>query len=114
MNDAAGVDGGIDILYNNAATGRAGPFATLSTAAWRETMANELDLVFYATQAAWPHLIARGGGAVINVASIIGYRTSDLPMSARGASKNGVIGLTVHLAVEGGPHGIRVNCIRPG
>ena len=112
--DAAAVYGGIDILYNNAATGRAGPFATLSTAAWHETIRNELDLVFYATQAAWPHLIARGGGSVINVASIIANRTSDLPMSARGAAKSGVVGLTVHMAIEGGPRGIRVNCISPG
>lgn len=106
--------GGVDIVYNNAGAARPGPLAALSTAAWRYTLANELDLIFYVTNAAWPHLVKRGGGSIINTASIIGWRTSDLPMAARGASKNAVIGLTVHMAVEGGPDGIRANCISPG
>ena len=114
VNDALAAYGGIDIVYNNAGAARAGPLASMSTASWRFTLGNELDLVYFVTRAAWPHLVARGGGSIINTASIIGWRTSDLPMAARGASKSGVIGLTVHMAVEGGPDGIRANCISPG
>ena len=54
--------GGIDVLYNNASAPRVGPFAELSWEDWRFTLHNELDLIFTVTSAAWPHLIARGGG----------------------------------------------------
>lgn len=114
VEQAVRVFGGVDIVYNNAGAARPGPLAALSTASWRYTLANELDHIFYVTQAAWPHLVARGGGSIINTASIIGWRTSDLPMAARGASKNAIVGMTVHMAVEGGPDGIRANCISPG
>jgi NAD(P)-dependent dehydrogenase (short-subunit alcohol dehydrogenase family)/dienelactone hydrolase len=114
VSDAVATYGGIDIVYNNAGAARPGPLASMSTASWRFTLGNELDLVYFVSRAAWPHLVARGGGSIINTASIIGWRTSDLPMAARGASKSGVVGLTVHMAVEGGPDGIRANCISPG
>lgn len=114
VEQAASAFGGIDIVYNNAGSARPGPLASLSSGAWRYTLANELDLIFYVTNAAWPYMVARGGGSIINTASVIGWRTSDLPMAARGASKNAIVGLTVHMAVEGGPDGIRANCISPG
>jgi meso-butanediol dehydrogenase/(S,S)-butanediol dehydrogenase/diacetyl reductase len=75
---------------------------------------NELDLVFYAIRAAWPHLVARGGGAIVNVGSISATRGAWFtPQNAHGATKGGVLGLTYQLAVEGGPLGIRVNAISP-
>ena len=46
---------------------------------WHFTIRNELDLMFYATSAAWPHLIARGGGSIINTGSISGM--SALPQT---------------------------------
>jgi len=114
VSDAVSAFGGIDILYNNASTGRVGPFAALSFESWQFTLRNELDLIYLVTRAAWPHLIARGGGSVINTGSIIAAHGTDMPMSAHGAAKGGVVSLTVHLALEGGPHGIRVNAISPG
>jgi meso-butanediol dehydrogenase / (S,S)-butanediol dehydrogenase / diacetyl reductase len=114
VNEAAAAFGGVDILYNNASIGRVGPFPTMSTDAWHFTLRNELDLIYFVTRAAWPHLIARGGGSIINTGSIIAARGTDMPMSAHGAAKGGVISMTVHLALEGGPHGIRVNAISPG
>lgn len=111
---AAQTYGGIDILYNNASHGRLGPISSMATATWQSNMRNELDIIFYVTRAAWPHLVARGGGSVINTGSIIAARGSDMPMAAHGAAKAGVIGLTAHLALEGGPLGIRANCISPG
>lgn len=114
VNEAAEVYGGVDVLYNNAALGRIGPLMGMSTDAWHFTLRHELDVIFFVTRAAWPHLVARGGGSIINTGSIIGGRGSDMPMAAHGTGKAGVIGLTRHLALEGGPSGIRANCISPG
>ena len=52
--------GRIDVLFNNAAAPRCAPIAELSDQDWHFTIRNELDLVFYVTQAAWPHLVADG------------------------------------------------------
>jgi NAD(P)-dependent dehydrogenase (short-subunit alcohol dehydrogenase family) len=77
---------------------------------------HELDLVFYTCSAAWPHLVRRGGGSIINTGSISGM--SSLPATpgnfAHAATKGAVIALTRELALEGGPHGIRANTISPG
>jgi NAD(P)-dependent dehydrogenase (short-subunit alcohol dehydrogenase family) len=70
--------------------------------------------VFLVTRAAWPHLIAAGGGSVVNVASITASRGAFfMPQNAHGAAKGGVLALTYQLVVEGGPHGIRVNAVSP-
>jgi meso-butanediol dehydrogenase / (S,S)-butanediol dehydrogenase / diacetyl reductase len=114
VDDAVAAFGGIDILYNNASTGRVGPFPTMSADTWHFTLRNELDLIYFVTRAAWPHLIARGGGSIINTGSIMAARGTDMPMSAHGAAKGGVISMTIHLALEGGPYGIRVNAVSPG
>ena len=114
VDDAAARFGGIDVLYNNASAIRFGPIDTLSVQDWRFTVRNELDLVFHATRAAWPHLVARGGGSIVNMASISATRGAwFMAQNAHGATKGGVLGLTYQLVVEGGPHGIRVNAISP-
>jgi NAD(P)-dependent dehydrogenase (short-subunit alcohol dehydrogenase family) len=78
-------------------------------------MRNEIDLIFNSTKAAWRHLRERGGGAIINTASISAYsgRTS-LGAGAHAAAKGAVISYTRQLAAEGAPHRIRVNSISPG
>ena len=114
VEDAVAVYGGIDILYNNAATARLGPLDSLAVESWRFTLRNDLEPVFLVTRAAWPHLVARGGGAIVNTASVMAFRADDMPMGAHGAAKAGVVALTVHMAVEGGPVGIRANTISPG
>jgi NAD(P)-dependent dehydrogenase (short-subunit alcohol dehydrogenase family) len=108
---------GIDILYNNASSQKFASVAEMSDDDWHFTVRNELDLVFYACRAAWPHMAKRGSSAIINTASIQGI--SALAGSAPGgfahaATKHGVIGMTRELAGEGGPVGIRVNSISPG
>jgi NAD(P)-dependent dehydrogenase (short-subunit alcohol dehydrogenase family) len=114
VDAAAAVFGGIDILYNNASTPRFGAIDELSIADWNFTINNELNLVFYATKAAWPHLVA-SRGVVVNVGSIAGTRGVEfMPQNAHGTAKAGVINLTQQLAVEGGKHGIRVVCVSPG
>jgi NAD(P)-dependent dehydrogenase (short-subunit alcohol dehydrogenase family) len=114
VETAAELAGGIDILVNNASAIRFGPIDQLSYADWSFTIRNELDIVFLVTRVAWPHLIAAGGGSVVNVASITASRGAFfMPQNAHGAAKGGVLALTYQLVVEGGPHGIRVNAVSP-
>jgi meso-butanediol dehydrogenase / (S,S)-butanediol dehydrogenase / diacetyl reductase len=114
VETAANLADGIDVLVNNASAIRFGPVDKLSYADWSFTIRNELDIVFLVTRAAWPHLIAAGGGSVVNVASITASRGAFfMPQNAHGAAKGGVLALTYQLVVEGGPHGIRVNAVSP-
>jgi meso-butanediol dehydrogenase/(S,S)-butanediol dehydrogenase/diacetyl reductase len=115
VGDAAAVYGGIDILYNNAGANYVGPWDEMTHDDWRFTIANELEIVYYPTKAAWPYLVERGGGVIINIGSIAGMRgMSFVEQAAHGTTKAGVINLTQHLAVSGGPHRIRAVCISPG
>lgn len=118
---AAWVEAGIaafgdaDILYNNASSPRFGAMDELSIEDWDHTMRNELDLVFYASRAIWPHLKRRGGGVILNVGSIAGIRGVEfMPQNAHGTAKGGVLSLTQQLAAEGGPFGIRAVAVSPG
>src|SRR5262249_39745733 len=82
---------------------------------WYFTVRNELDVPYFCTQAAWPHLIARGGGVVLNVASVAAVRGAPfMPMVPHGAAKGGVLAMSRHLCAAGAPHGIRVNTTSPG
>ncbi len=102
------------MLVNNASAIRFGAIDELSFADWSFTIRNELDIVFLVTRAAWPHLVASGGGSIVNVGSITASRGAlFMPQNAHGAAKGGVLALTYQLVVEGGPHGIRVNAVSP-
>lgn len=115
VDEAAKVYGGIDVLYNNASHPKFGSVEELSIEDWDYVMNNELNLVFYASKAVWPHLKKRGAGVIVNVGSIAGTRGVEfMPQNAHGTAKAGVINLTQQLAVEGGPHHIRVVCVSPG
>lgn len=110
--------GGIDILYNNASAAKYGKIGAFSTEDWRFVIRNELDLVFWATKYAQPALIARGGGSIINTASIAGVTGStfkdNLYQFGHGMAKGGVIAMSRLWAVEFAEHHIRVNSISPG
>ena len=72
-------------------------------------------MVFFPAQAAWPHLIERGGGSIINVASTAGMVGIDsIGCIAHGAAKGGVISMSRQFALEGAPYWIRCNTITPG
>ena len=115
VDDAAATHGGIDVLYNNASLPIVGPWDDLTVDQWHAGIRNELDLVFYACKVAWPHLVARGGGSIINIASIASIRgAAFFQQAAHGAAKGGVLSFTYHLAAAGGPHRIRANAILPG
>ncbi len=115
VDDAAAAHGGIDILYNNAARTHFAPVGEMTLEQWRDTLRHELDIVFIPTRAAWAHMVRRGGGSIINIASVSGMRGTELMgASAHAAGKGGVIGFTRQLAIEGAPHWIRANTISPG
>ena len=107
--------GRIDVLYNNASRLRFGPFGEQTFEDWAFTIDNELHLPFHCARAAWPHLVAGGGGVILNVGSVAAIRGAAFePMSAHGAAKAGVLSLTRHLAAAGAEHNIRVVSISPG
>jgi NAD(P)-dependent dehydrogenase (short-subunit alcohol dehydrogenase family) len=115
VDAAAAAYGGIDVLYNNASAPRFGPIDKVSTEDWHFTIRNELDLVFFVTRAAWPHLVARGRGSIINVGSAAGVMgIAKIPGVAHAATKGAVIALTRQLVGEGAPHKIRANTLSPG
>jgi NAD(P)-dependent dehydrogenase (short-subunit alcohol dehydrogenase family) len=112
---AAAAYGGLDIVYNNAAMQRFGAMPDFSVEDWRATEAGELDIPFFVSKYTWPHLVQRGGGVIINVASEAGLIAgSTPPMVAHTAANAGVIGMTRQLALEGAPHHIRAVAISPG
>jgi NAD(P)-dependent dehydrogenase (short-subunit alcohol dehydrogenase family) len=106
--------GGIDVLYNNAGQAQIAPFAELTVEQWRSTIVRELDIYFFTTSPAWPHL-QRSRGVVLNTASACGMvGERGLGFTAHAAAKGGVIAFTRQLAAEGAEHGIRANSISPG
>ncbi|GGX79889.1 SDR family NAD(P)-dependent oxidoreductase [Streptomyces fructofermentans] len=113
--DAAAAYDGLDVVYNNAALQRFGPMPDFSVDDWRATVAGELDIPFFVSKYTWPHLVRRGGGVIINVASEAGMIAGTTPpMVAHTAANAGVIGMTRQLALEGAAHGIRAVAISPG
>jgi NAD(P)-dependent dehydrogenase (short-subunit alcohol dehydrogenase family) len=107
--------GGLDILVNAAAFAVFAWIEQMRYEDWRRTLTGELDLVFLACQAAWPHLVQRGGGAIVNFASVNAYvALQGSAALAHCAGKGGVLAMTRQLAMEGGPHRIRCNTISPG
>jgi 3-oxoacyl-[acyl-carrier protein] reductase len=104
---------GVDILINNAAVRREGPFLEISFTEWRDIMSIILDAAFLCSQACIPHMIERGGGTVINMGGLsahFGARDRPHVMSA----KAGLVGLTKAIATEFGGRGITANCVVPG
>jgi meso-butanediol dehydrogenase/(S,S)-butanediol dehydrogenase/diacetyl reductase len=105
--------GGLDIVVNNAGVLVAGPFEQLSEAQFDRMMGVNVKGMVLVTQAALPALRARGGGAIVNIASISG-KTGRAFTAGYAASKFAVVGLTQALAQEFGPANVRVNAICPG
>jgi NAD(P)-dependent dehydrogenase (short-subunit alcohol dehydrogenase family) len=107
---------GIDILYNNAGIMPADDASILDTEpdAWERVHAVNTRGVFLCCKYGIPHLLARGGGSVINVASFVALMGAATSQIAYTASKGAVLSMTRELAVEFARRGVRVNAICPG
>jgi NAD(P)-dependent dehydrogenase (short-subunit alcohol dehydrogenase family) len=111
--EAADRVGGIDVAVNSAGIGHDVPFLETPVALFDKIMAVNLRGTFLVGQAAGRHMVARGRGSIVNVASVAGLRGST-GRSAYGASKAGVILMSQVMAVDMGGTGVRVNVIAPG
>jgi len=106
--------GRLDILVNNAALVRRTPAVETSIEVWREVMEVNLNAAFVCSCEAAGPMTSNGGGAIINIASIMGLSGGGIyPIASYHASKGGLVNLTRGLAVEWAPRGIRVNAIAP-
>ena len=104
--------GPVDILINNAGTGKFGKFLELEPEEWKQIIDINLMGVYYVTRAVLPQLIEKNGGDIINISSTAGQKGAPVT-SAYSASKFGVLGLTESLALEVRKHNIRVTALTP-
>src|SRR6185295_9860052 len=106
--------GRVDVLFNNAAKAYFNWLEDITDEEWDHDRREEVDLVFFLTRAAWPHLKA-SHGVVVNMASLNGLMSFKMLGSlAHTTAKAGIIAMTRQLAMEGREYGIRANSISPG
>ncbi|MEU6037912.1 SDR family oxidoreductase [Actinomadura sp. NPDC047616] len=105
--------GRIDALLNNAGVAPAGRFADQDPAVWKETMAVNVIAPMLLARAAGRHMIAQGGGRIVNVASTTGVRGKP-HLVAYSTSKGAVVRFTEALAAEWAAKNVQVNCLAPG
>jgi NAD(P)-dependent dehydrogenase (short-subunit alcohol dehydrogenase family) len=105
--------GGIDILVNNAGRATRKPATELAREEWQAVIDLNLTAVFLCSRAAMPYMKKRGGGAIVNLASIMGFSGGIFPNASYQASKGAVVNLTRALALEWASDNIRVNAVAP-
>jgi NAD(P)-dependent dehydrogenase (short-subunit alcohol dehydrogenase family) len=106
--------GALHLGVNNAGiAGESAAVGDYTVEGWRKVMSINLDGVFYSMRYEIPAMLASGGGAIVNISSILGL-VGFPQASAYTAAKHGVVGLTQVAAIEYGQAGIRVNAVNPG
>lgn len=105
--------GRLDVAVNCAGILRVAPLVATAEKDWQEVLAVNLTGAFLLTRAALAALREQGGGAIVHVASRMALRVKE-EHGAYAAAKAGILQLTQMAALEGAPHGIRVNCVCPG
>jgi NAD(P)-dependent dehydrogenase (short-subunit alcohol dehydrogenase family) len=105
--------GGVDVLYNNAGVVRYGTVEELSEEDWDFQLGVNLKGSFLTCKYAIPEMRKRGGGAIVNTASVQAF-ASQKTVAAYSASKGGVVSFTTTIALDHAHENIRCNCIAPG
>lgn len=105
--------GGLDLMHNNAVSSGGGWVHEIDPQIWQHSLQVMLTGVFYGCRAAIPALLRRGGGAIVNTASIEAFG-GEMMAAPYATAKAGVVNLTRNVAVEYGRRGIRANAICPG
>jgi 3-oxoacyl-[acyl-carrier protein] reductase len=106
--------GSVDILVNTAGTlDHVGQLGDQSPELWERDLRVNLTGAFNCAQAVWPHMVERGWGRIVNMASVAGT-LGGFGQASYSTTKSGLLGLTRTLALEGARHGITCNAIVPG
>jgi len=113
VGDTVSTMGRLDILVNNAGTIRRAPAADVSDADWDAVIEVNLTSAFRLCRAAGRHMLARGSGKIVNVASLLSFQ-GGITVPAYAAAKGGLAQLTKALANEWARRGVNVNAIAPG
>lgn len=104
--------GPIDVMVNNAGLGGSATLDAMTDDEWSTVLDVSLNGTFRCTRAALRHMVPRGRGAIVNLASVTGWR-AEAGQSHYAAAKAGVMALTRCAAAEAAPHGVRVNAVAP-
>ncbi len=113
IDDTFVADGGLDYLFNNAGIAVIGEARELSIEDWERVLAVNLNGVIYGTAAAYPQMIARRSGHIVNTASLAGIVPVPV-LVAYAATKHAVVGLSASLRIEAAAYGVRVSAVCPG
>ena len=105
--------GGIDVLVNNAGIAVSGLITDMTNQGWQRVIDTNLSSVFYMSRAATRDFVKQQSGVIVNIGSVWG-RCGASCEAAYSSSKAALRGLTLSMAKELGPSGIRVNCVEPG
>ena len=113
VETARRVFGRLDVMVNCAGILRGGRLEDTSEEDWNEVLRVNLTGAFLVTKAAMKAMREQGGGSIVHIASRMAIRVKE-EHGAYAAAKAGILQLTQMAALEGAPHGIRVNCVCPG
>jgi 2-hydroxycyclohexanecarboxyl-CoA dehydrogenase len=113
VEQALALEGRVDVLVNNAGINRRGNLLSLSDEDWAMSFAVNLDSMFHLCRAVLPHMIAAGGGAIVNTASQWGLYPAPNHI-AYNTTKAAVAAFTQNLARDYAPDKVRVNAVCPG
>jgi len=105
--------GGVDVLHNNAGVVKYGTVVDMSATDWDWMLNINLRASFLTCKYTIPEMRKRGGGAIVNTASVQAF-ASQRTVAAYAASKGGIVSLTTTIALDHAPENIRCNCIAPG
>jgi NAD(P)-dependent dehydrogenase (short-subunit alcohol dehydrogenase family) len=114
VDRCVGAWGGIDVLHNNVGIVEVGGPVEIEEDNWDRLIAVNLKSVYLGCRHAIPHMLAQGGGAIVNISSIASLRYTGYPSASYNASKGAINQLTQNIAVQYADKGIRANCVLPG